>query len=468
MPDLKSEAVRIYLETLKRIDVRRLVEEKVQLAGEVLTAGADRIDLSEYDEVVVIGLGKASLQIASALARILGDRISRGVLVTNRKSRLALPSSVSVIVSAHPTPDARSVEAARAILREVGACTERSLLFFIVSGGGSALAELPVSDQLSLDDLRRLNELLVGSGATISEINTVRKVLSQIKGGKTGYLARRTRTVALFLSDVNPGDLFSLASNPLLPEEVSIETVSEILTRHRLLDELPSAIRTELAAGRKAFRAAPFTSASFPAASFPGKWGFENGLTTLLLADNAIGRDTAAGLCRERGWVVEVCEDLVEQSYEAVAAASISRLRGLLADNPGRTVCLISGGEVSCAVRGEGLGGRNQEFVLYSAASLDASRIGPAALSLSAGTDGIDGKSLAAGAVADSGTVTRAGLRGYAPASYLADSDSSSFFSEAGGLVVSGPTGNNVRDIRIMIAGGDESASKDLVRRKDP
>jgi glycerate-2-kinase len=238
----------------------------------------------------------------------------------------------------------------------------------------------------------------------------------------------------------------------LLPEEASIESARKILTRYRLLDKLPEAVRAELAAEREAF---------------PVAWQFEKGLTTLVLADNAIARQTAAALARERGWVVEICEDLVEEGYEEVGDASINRLRRLLADNPGRTVCLISGGEVLCPVRGRGLGGRNQEFVLYSAASLDASGIGPAAISLSAGTDGIDGNSVAAGAVADGGTVARAGRRGYASSSYLTDSDSSSFFSEAGGLVVSGPTGNNVRDIRIMIAGGDESGSQHLVGRKD-
>jgi glycerate-2-kinase len=434
MPDLRAEAVRIFLETLKRIDVARLIPERIRVSGDLLHAGADQIDLSAFKEIVLVGLGKASVQMGAAMAALLGNRLSRGVVVSSRRWPVTLPRCVQTVVGGHPLPDNGSLEAAALILDEVRACTDQSLIIFLVSGGGSALAELPVSDRLSLADIQTVNRLLVGSGATIREINTVRKALSRTKGGKLGFLARKTRTVAVYLSDVGPGDLYTLASNPLLPEPDALPEVQRILQEYGLADKLPPVVLETLERLTDEART---------------EWRYESGLTSVLIGDSRMALQAAADVARSRGWQVEVCENLLEDHYRSVAEGMAERLSKARALGRGGRICVISVGEALCPVRGEGAGGRNQEFVLYSAASLAASGVGSASAALSAGTDGVDGNSVAAGAV---GRIAAEGWKTRDPAAWFADSDSSTFFSEAGGLIVSGPTGNNLRDIRIMLA----------------
>jgi len=437
MRDLKSEVVQIYLETLKRIDVETLVRDKVRLNGDLLLIGDDPVDLARFDEIVLVGLGKASLRMGHAVLSLIGDRITRGILVSDRRWDLTIPDRIKMIVGGHPIPNANSIEAGGLMLEEVRSCADRTLLVFLISGGGSALAELPISDTISLQDLQALNQSLIVSGANIHEINIVRKVLSRTKGGRTGYLARKTMTIALYLSDVNSGDVRAIASNPVQPDEVGLEQFHQILSRYRLIEVLPTSIR-------RVIEECDLT--------IPRGWQFENGFTQLLVGDNAGAIRAAVAVASSRGFRVRVRDDLVEDDYPRIADEMAQSLSKLKHENPDEVVCVISGGEARCPVRGSGVGGRNQEFVLYSAASLGHCGLGSRAVAFAAGTDGIDGNSGAAGAAIDSGATKRAAQRNQNTSVYFDDSDSNSFFSEAGGLVVTGPAGNNVRDLRIMLA----------------
>jgi glycerate 2-kinase len=435
MKNLKEEAKQIFLATLNALDLRSLVNNELKLEDEILYLNNDSINLRDFREIVLIGFGKASLPVGAALEEILGDRISRGILVSDRRQKLKLKSEV--IIAGHPLPDRNSLLAGKKILEILQTTTPDSLILFVVTGGGSATVEQAISDDISVEDLRDVNRLLVNCGATIREINIVRKHLSRIKGGRLGYLARKSSNIALFLSDVNPGDLRSIASNPLLPDEVKLEDFFDILEKYRLEEKLPSSILSLISKGE------------IP--ELPGAWSNEKKSINILLADNLDAIAFAARIARARGFQVETDSRFTEGDYKTVSRELIKGLLALKERFPDQPVCLVSGGEVSCPVRGDGTGGRNQEFVLYTALELSG-LAGVKVAVLSCGTDGIDGNSTATGAVADSDLIKEADAQGIDATDFLARNDSHSFFKMMGGLVYTGPTGNNVRDVRILLA----------------
>jgi len=432
--DLKEIARSLFLRTLVAIDPDTAINRKLRVQDDTLIVGADHTSLDNYSEVVIVGLGKASQAMAVAVERLLGDRIKRGILVANYRSKDTLRSEV--IVAGHPLPDCNSLKAAEKITKMLQSCDDKSLIIFLISGGGSSLVELPVSPSISVEDLRAVNQALISSGASIREINIVRKALSRIKGGQLGALARGSKCVAIYISDVNPGDILSIASNPLLPEASQADEFYAVVDKFHLLDKFPKSVTDAIDEGRVASR--------------DSKFGCEN-VVALVVLDNSDAVRAAADFARQDGFRVEVDAETTEGHYKLIADRSINRVVELKKSFSDERICLISGGEVSCPVRGEGVGGRNQEFVLYCATRLADSGIKRTAV-LSCGTDGIDGNSTAAGAVADAESVIGALQRGELPSSYINNNDSHSFFEKMGGLVVTGPTGNNVRDIRILVA----------------
>lgn len=431
---LAEMARHIYLQTLKEVELGRTIKEKLRLQGGIINAEGDRINLDDFSEIALISLGKASIAMAAAVESLLGDRITRGIVVTDRLHRTALKSEV--IMAGHPLPDEKSLQAGKRIIDLVSSCSSETLLVFAISGGGSALVEWPVLPELSLEGLRKLNQFLIECGATIREINIVRKSISAIKGGRLGHLARNLRKITLFASDVNPGDLESISSNPILPEGVSKKELSEILERYDVVSAL-QAPPGEI-----------ISSKTFE--SLPQEWEDSGGNSIVLLSDNSTVVNAAANLGSKFGWVVETNASNVEGDYKKIVDLLIDGLARLRASHKGETVCLISGGEASCPVHGDGFGGRNQEFVLYAATKMDK-RFGEWAV-LSCGTDGIDGNSNAAGAVLDSVALNRSRALGFEADHSLSISDSAYFINRLGGQVVTGPTGNNLRDIRILLA----------------
>ncbi|HYL97441.1 MAG TPA: DUF4147 domain-containing protein, partial [Blastocatellia bacterium] len=432
-----------------------------------------------------------SLRMGWAVEQIVGDRLSAGVLVSDRRHKVDVRSEI--IIGGHPFPNEKSLAAGRRILDFAKKGKERRLIIVLISGGGSALVEWPASPDMTLEDVAEVNRVLVRCGAPIREMNLVRKHMSAIKGGRLGQLLQGQECLALYISDVNSGDLLSIASNPLLPEESNTDEFYEVVKRYDLVNKFPAAVsnlirnrdikalsfstavKGNLAKERGAGESPGHTPDKgravhrlnrpvLPRATDvaqPTDW-FECGtITGKLLMDNRTALDLAADAAKAAGFKPIVLPELVESPYQDIADAMIDRLIEVRRQGVGQgetgAVCLISGGEVACPVNGAGTGGRNQEFVLYSAAKL-ASRLSVQNVCIvSLGTDGIDGNSPAAGAISDPRMIGIQSQAGLDPDDFIARNDSFSFFRVGGGLIVTGPTGNNVRDLRMLLSSEPET-----------
>jgi glycerate 2-kinase len=435
MTDLAKAARAIFFETLKAVDLSAIIRQRIRLDGDLLLIDEEVYDLSRFAEVILIGIGKASLQMGHAVEALLGARLTRGLLVTNRRESLRLKSEI--IVAGHPVPDAQSLRAGKRAIEILANCRPDALILFLISGGGSSLFEVPLSADITLEDLQQLNRILVECGATIEEINMIRKQFSAIKGGKLRKWINASETVALLVSDVNAGDFKTLASNPLFAEEKTVEQFQGIVDRYNLADRLPHLFQR-------------FQSPAHPAGPKPDERR-ETNVEAFLLGENADVINAAGRIARNLGYVVWVDQPDDEEPYEKTAARLISSVTELKRANPGHQVCVISGGEVSCPVKGQGFGGRNQEFALHCAIRLKDALLADS-LVLSCGTDGIDGRSVAVGAIArasqsESDKMADSDLR-----RYFQTSDTTCWFNESGGMMVTGPTGNNLRDLRVILS----------------
>lgn len=433
---LREAALTIFQRTLAAIDAEAVVASHLQLDGNRLVAGNETIDLGKISRLLVIAIGKASVPMARAAERILGDRITDGVVVSNAVIG-SLPQ-LPVLLGGHPLPNAASLEAAaRALSLLKQHDSEQTLVLFLISGGGSAMFEQPIDPGVTLDDLQAVNKTLVNCGAVINEMNIVRRHLSAVKGGKLAAAAPRSRQISLYISDVNSDDLTTVASGPTLPDVSTVEDFQRIIARYDLANQFPASVVQS-----SAFRQQQ---------AIPPEVGTRN--SHHLLMDNRRAMLEAQHIAeRDFGCIVELADDLVEGHVEAMMLVHIERIVLLQAKHRGKPVALISGGEAICPVRGNGQGGRNQEFILRAAIQMHQFQT-ENIVALSAGTDGIDGHSPAAGAIADAETIARAEAQGISAETHLINSDSFNFFNLLGDAIITGPTGNNVRDLRILLAG---------------
>ena len=434
---LHQAAREIFTAALRAVDAREAVRRIVVLNQERLRIQDTDIDISNRP-VNVIALGKAATAMAAGLSDVLGERLTRGIVSsTNYSGSPALDNRWRIFAGGHPLPTEGSIAAARASVHLLGGLADTSLVVFLVSGGGSAMFELPVDDQITLEDLREANRRLVSCGAAIAEINAVRRTFSAVKGGKLSGFAPQTDQVTLIVSDTNPGDETNVASGPTLKPVVDI-TAAEVLERYGLNRSLPKSI----------LNATSRNEATEPTAVPRLKAHY-------VLLDNQTALEAAAKKAQELGFAVEIARDINEQEIDAGCDLLVSRARAHWQSVARDKVCLISGGEFSCPVRGDGIGGRNSETVLRVALKLtEASNRSdwPSHwIVLSGGTDGVDGNSPAAGAIADESTIARGISAGLDAASFLERSDSFSYFNRLGDALVTGPTGTNVRDVRVLI-----------------
>ena len=436
-PDLRKIALEIFNRTLSAIDAESVTGAYIRPDDSNLEIADETVELSQFNRIIVIAIGKAGFPMARAVEKSLGRRIQAGMVATNAVIGQA-PSFLPVIIGGHPLPNAGSLEAAAKaleILHENDA--DDTLVIFLISGGGSALFEKPIDDDITLDDLQTINRVLVGCGAVISEMNIVRRFLSAVKGGRLAAAAPRSRQVSVYISDVNSDDLSTISSGPTLASEISRTDFERVIERYGLLDKFPHHISTLI------------SGCGLP--DLPRANGDNNELRSHhLMLDNRLAlREAQRIAASDFGCVVEIADDLVEGDVDKMARAHIDRVSGLRDSYPGKLVCLLSGGEVVCPVRGGGQGGRNQEFVLRAAMMMNGVEN---IVALSAGTDGIDGNSPANGAIADGDTVRKGLAIGASPNIFCDNSDSFNFFEALGDTIITGPTGNNVRDIRIFIA----------------
>lgn len=427
---------------LAAVDPERAVLRHVSRCGDCLTVGAQVYDLAAVDRVWVVGGGKAAPAMVAALYGLLGERLSGGLAVTKYSHADARHRTgpVDLVEAGHPIPDEAGVQGTRRMADLLSEATERDLVLVVISGGGSALLVLPATG-LTLADLQETTELLLRSGATIVELNAVRKHLSQIKGGGLARLAGRARVVSLILSDVVGDPLDVIASGPTAPDPTTFADAWAVVERYDLTHRLPEAVGRRLQAG---------LHGDLPDTPKPDDPLFER-VHNLFVGNNRVAAEAAVEAARAAGLNALLLSTFVEGEARQVARVAAALAKEMVAY--GRPIplpaCLVWGGETTVTVRGQGKGGRNQELALAASLALEGL---PQVLLVALGTDGTDGPTDAAGAVATGETVARARARGVDPVAHLEDNNAYPFFRDLDDLIVTGPTGTNVNDLLFLFA----------------
>src|SRR5487761_394700 len=437
MNDRKTIARQIFRETLAGIDISAALARRLNRHGSVIQAGGAPLDLRHgVREIVAISIGKAAFALAEGLTTVLSpDFRSRGILVVPAVPPHSL-HGWKTFVAGHPVPNAESFRAGRAILELLRDCSGETLIFFLLSGGGSSLCELPLDTEISLDDFVKMHHALVTCGAPIDEINAIRKHLSAVKGGRLAAAAPKAMKLTFGVTDVPEGQESALASGPTLPDPTTIADAQRIAQEYHLLDKLPASLR------------AKFDKHTLVETPKPGDPAFARAKFELLLGRRDLFHH--AHVAAEAAGFFTVCDNATDGwPVEKAAQHLLSQLDAISRSFEGKPVALIADGEVSSPVMGKGIGGRNSAFVLACVEKIAGRKV----TVLSVGTDGIDGNSPAAGAVADGTTLDRARKIGADPHDYYSRSDAFTFFDKLGDTIITGPTGNNLRDLRILLAG---------------
>ncbi|MDL5361621.1 glycerate kinase [Halalkalicoccus sp. NIPERK01] len=422
---------------IRAADPERAIGEVVSLEGDRLSVEDASYDLDEYEEVVVLGGGNAGGRMASAIEGVLGERISRGVVVTDAPEET---ERIEVLPGDHPVPSERGVDSTRRMLELADEAGEETLAVVLISGGGSALMPAP-AEGVSLEALQEVTEALLASGAEIGEINAVRKHCSAFKGGGLARRAAPSTVVSLIVSDVIGNDLSTIASGPTAPDATTFADAREILDRYGI--DPPEAIAERLERGANG------EYEETPDAEDPVFDRVDNHV----IADGFSALEAARDLARERGYEPLILSTSVrgearEAAKTHVAIAEEVRRTGNPIEPPA-VVC--SGGETTVTIRGEGTGGPNQEFALSAALEL-REREGIALASVD--TDGIDGASDAAGALVDGTTVSDPETARAA----LAENDAYPCLAERDALIETGATGTNVNDLRVLVVATPEAS----------
>ncbi len=429
---MRELAREIFTRTLAQIELPGILRQKLEYSRGVLRICEDLHDLSSYSRVVAISMGKAAYPMVEFLASLTGPALS-GIVVSAHPPQRQV-HGFRYFQGGHPLPNAESTRAAEAILRMLNTLDEHALVIYLISGGASAMVEKPLDAEVPLDDLVATYGALVLSGAPIREINTIRKHLSATKGGRMAQAAYPAQQISVLVSDVPENALDALASGPTMPDPSTTAECYEIAERYELMPSLPASVR-----GLFEERALEETPKKDEPAFVRSRWW-------TVLSSMTAAR-AAAALAGQHGFAVEIENDCDDWDYERAAEHLLDKLRNI--QKGVSRACIISAGEVTVKVEGKGgRGGRNQQFALYCAEKIAGENI----TILSAGTDGIDGNSNAAGAVVDGSTVLRAREAGLDPAAALKNFDSTPFFEALGDAIVTGPTGNNVRDLRVLLA----------------
>jgi glycerate 2-kinase len=430
--EMRDRVRGIFEHALAECNIPRAFQRKLQHDRRYIKVGGELYDLAAFSRALVVSIGKAGHNMAEALAGIVGTGLS-GVIATSVQPPAQL-FGFRYFAGGHPLPNLDSLRAGEAILRLLTGLTPETLVIFLISGGASAIAEKPISDSISLSDLGRTYRALVQSGAPIAEINAIRKHLSALKGGRMALAAAPAYQLSVLVSDVPDSTPDALASGPTMPDSTTVGNCYELAERYRMLPNFPAPVRAMFE--RRRLQETP--KADDPA------FARSNYVTVL---SNASVVNAAIESAALNGFAVEVDNTCDDSDYREAADHLLHRLRELRRGVS--RACLISGGEVTVKVGSpSGAGGRNQQFALYCAQQIGGESI----TVLSAGTDGIDGNSPAAGAVVDGSTAFRAQQRGLDLANALTEFDAFPFFDALGDAVMTGRTGNNVRDLRVLLA----------------
>lgn len=437
---LRLDALAIFAAAVDAAAAGNAVRNHLACTYTHLKAGDLQLPLASFDRIHVLSVGKASVEMADALEEILGDRLTGGLVVAKHGHHTKQLHGLRVIEAGHPIPDTAGLRAAQDAIALASALGERDLLVVALSGGASSLLPAPAPG-ITLLDKQLTTDLLLRCGAGIEEINVVRKHLSTLKGGQLARLAAPASILTLIVSDVvgSPHDV--IGSGITATDPSTFADALDVLTRRALNAKVPASVRDRFEAGARG---------ELPDTPKPGNPIFRNAHAHVI-ASNQLALEAARTEALARGYnVIVLSSSLVGETRE-VAAAQAQVLREVLASGTPvpRPVCLLSGGETTVTLRGNGIGGRNTEFSLAAARAIAGL---PNVLALSAGTDGTDGPTDAAGALATGATVTRAEHLGLDPRAYLDNNDSYAFFQALDDLIKTGPTGTNVMDIHLVLA----------------
>ncbi len=420
------------------VDPERAINTHVHLSGETLTVCGCPIELSTYQRIYVIGAGKASARMAEALERILSGRITGGV-VSVLKGQPVRSKYLEVIEAEHPLPGEGSLQAAAKSLKLMQSLGEDDLVLCLISGGASALWSLP-ADGISLDEKIRTTQLLLQSGADIHEINTIRKHLSSVKGGRLAQAVSPARLVTLLISDVVGDRLSSIGSGPTVADPTTFDQVWSVVRKYHLTKKLPKSVLACLHGG---------IEGNVPETPKPDDPIFTRN-TECIIASNRQALEAAAERGRLLGYNTRIISTEITGEARVVGKNLVEDCYNFVRKE--RTITppalFLSGGETTVTVKGKGRGGRNQELVLAAALVIDGR---DSTVVASIGTDGIDGTTDAAGAFADGSTVERGRAVGMNARNYLKDNNSFAFFERIGDLIRTGPTGTNVMDIQLFV-----------------
>jgi glycerate 2-kinase len=429
--EMRNLARQIFAQALIASSVEKAFDHQVECDHGVLRIGHDLYHLNSYSRVFVTAIGKVAHSLVEALLQRAGDRLE-GIVASSVEPAFQLPG-FRYFRGGHPMPNAESVRAAEAILKALGALDKSALAIFLISGGGSATVEKPIDSEILLEDLISTYHVLVHGGAPIGEINAIRKHLSSVKGGRLARAAFPAKQVSILVSDVPDNRPDALASGPTMPDSTTIEDCYAIADKYGLVKQFPSSVRELFE--KRALEETPKNHGDIFANA---RW------QTVLSNKNVL--ESAAAAAVKAGFEVEIDNSCDDWDYQRAADFLLGRLRDLRQRTP--RVCLISGGEVTVTVKDGGIGGRNQQFALACATKIDGETI----VVLSAGTDGMDGNSPAAGALVDGTTVRRASQAGLDVGGHLTGFNAFPLFERTGDAVMTGPTGNNLRDLRVLLA----------------
>jgi hydroxypyruvate reductase len=428
---MRSSAREVFLHALAESSIDKAFARHLSGDRSVLRICDDLYPLNSYSRIFVVSFGKAGHRMAEILSRIVGTNLE-GIVSDPAPAPFQVPG-YRYFTGGHPQPNIESVRAAESILKSLAALNSESLALFMVSGGGSAVVEKPVDSHISLDDLMATYRVLVHSGAPIAEINAVRKHLSASKGGRMAKAAQGAQQVSILVSDVPEKALDFLASGPTMPDSSTVEECYRIVDRYKMLEDFPASVRELFQ-----HHALEETPKSGDPAFARSRWW------KVLSSETA--EKAAAAAASKHGFAVEIDDSCDDWDYAAAADYLLDRLRRLRQGVS--KAAIISGGEVTVKVGSPaGTGGRNQHFALYCAQKIAGENM----VALSAGTDGIDGNSLAAGAVVDGTTLERARAEGLDVAEYLRAFNAFPLLEKLGDTINTGPTGTNVRDVRILL-----------------
>jgi glycerate 2-kinase len=429
---MRGVAIEIFRRTLSEINIHKVLSSQLEYTRGVLRVCDDLYDLNRYSRVFVVSMGKAAHPMIETLSFLTSSTFT-GVVVSGHPAQTQV-QGLRYFEGGHPLPSAESLRAAEAILKALNSLDHQSLAIFLISGGASAMVEQAIDPGISLEDLVQTYRVLVHCGAPIGQMNAIRKHLSAVKGGRLAQAAYPAQQVSILISDVPEHSLDALASGPTMPDSSTTSDCYKIARKYDLLDRLPPSVQSLFTE-----RALEETPKKDDQIFVRSRWW------------NVLSSETAAKSAAKSasvsGFAVEIDNSCDDWEYEKAADYLLDRLRALRRGVS--RACIISAGEVTVKVEQAGArGGRNQQFALYCAKKIAGENIAV----LSAGTDGIDGNSNAAGAVADGSTVERASAMGIDLDGSLNHFESAPFFETLGDAVVTGPTGNNVRDLRVLLA----------------